>query len=630
MNPTRRISAMPRALATLGLTVVLGSVASASPPDAGRDLPTRLLWGDTHLHTALSADAASMGNTRLMPEEAYRFARGEAVTAHNGMTAQLARPLDFLVVSDHAEYLGVMPHISRRPDRYPPFEFAAAFFAALTQGPAARRPASLDVDAVRQSAWQRYLEAAEAANTPGQFTALAGFEWTSMPGGNNLHRVVIFRDGIERTRRVLPYSALDSHDPRDLWQYLEDYENQTGGAALAIPHNGNVSNGLMFSESTFSGEPIDRAYAEQRLRWEPVIEVTQIKGDGEAHPFLSPNDEFADFGTWDRGNLGSLATKEEWMLQYEYARSALRLGLELEARTGANPYRFGMIGSSDAHTSLATADDNNFWGKGTNVEPGKPARSQRPFMVYRSEPFSGDAEDWMSYEPGPDDVVVYNWEQIASGYAAIWATDNTREAIFDALQRREVYATTGPRISVRFFGGWHFDDSDILHPEYVRLGYEQGVPMGGELHATPGADAPVFLIAAMKDSQGANLDRVQVVKGWLDAKGHSHETVHDVVWSDGREPGPDGRLPAVGSSVDVERAKYRNTIGAVQLSTTWRDPDFDPAQPAFYYLRVLEIPTPRWVAHDENRLGVRFADDALRVHQERAYTSPIWYLPADH
>ena len=610
--------------------LLLGSAAYAAPyhPATREDIPDRLLWGDTHLHTSLSADAASMGNLRLGPEAAYRFARGELVESHAGGPARLSRPLDFLVVSDHAEYLGLMPWALEDPEKRDPARFGGLFFQALIMGEQAPRAEGVAVDTIRRDAWQTSLAAAEEANEPGRFSALLGYEWSSMPGGDNLHRVVVFRDGAERVGQHLPFAALDSQDPEQLWAALATYESKTGGRALAIPHNGNVSNGRMFAETRFNGEPIDASYARQRARWEPVIEVTQIKGDSETHPLLSPEDAFADFGRWDKGNLGGFALKQLEMLPHEYARSALGVGLQLQAQTGVNPFAFGMIGSSDAHTSLATADDDNYWGKGTHDEPGSPERTNRFFQVFvgpGKPPLT--AEQWGNYQPQPDDVVVHNWEQLASGYAAVWARDNTREAIFDALERREVYATTGPRISLRLFAGWDFDQDLLERPDWVREGYRSGVPMGGELRGADRRESPVLAIAAMKDPEGANLDRVQVVKGWLDDDGSRRERVYDVAWSGDREVGSDGQLAAVGHTVDLASASYRNSIGAPQLQAVWRDPDFDPARPAFYYLRVLEIPTPRWIAYDEARLGSAFPDDARRIDQQRAYSSPVWYVP---
>lgn len=613
----------------LGLTVLAlsGKSLVAEPksysPYATKTLPMQLLWGDTHLHTSYSPDAFTMGNRTLTPEDAYRFASGKAVTAINGMTAILNRPLDFLVVSDHAEYLGLLPALQNGEPAALAMDSGKRWHDMLEAGGDAAWDAMIEIiysfgegkslpgsEKVQVSIWEQTNAFAEAANKPGQFSAFAGFEWTSMPNGDNLHRVVIFRDGASKTTRVAPFSALDSQNPEDLWHYLANYEKKTGGDVIAIPHNGNGSNGRMFSKTTFRGKPIDPGYAQRRQRWEPVMEVTQIKGDGETHPLLSPNDEFADYGTWDDANLAGTRPKEPWMLQYEYARSALRLGLELSDKTGVNPYQFGMIGSTDAHTALATAEENNFWGKSGLHDPS-PERTR-----------GGFAEELGGESP------VKNWEQVAAGYAAVWATENSRAAIFDALRRREVYATTGPRMTVRFFGGWQLRPEDVTRPDYAVIGYDKGVPMGGSLPPAPAnSPAPHFMIVAMKDAMGANLDRVQVVKGWLDAGGETHEKVYDVSWSGEREPGPDGRLPPVGNTVDPDNAIYGNTIGATQLATVWADPDFDPQQRAFYYVRVLEIPTPRWVLYDKVRLGADIPAEAERIHQERAYTSPIWYTP---
>ena len=385
----------------------------------------------------------------------------------------------------------------------------------------------------------------------------------------------------------------------------------------------------MFTETLPDGRPFDGEYSAERLRWEPVVEVTQTKGDSETHPLLSPDDEFADYGTWDKGNLAATALKQSAMLRYEYARSALQLGLRLERRTGVNPYQFGMIGSTDAHTSLATVEEDNFWGAATPLEPGQPLRRTGPMTVFRDPTLERENYSPVGGVPTGDAVVIQSWEQLASGSAAVWATGNTREAIFDAVQRREVYASTGPRITVRFFAGWKFKKGDEHRPDYARHGYENGVPMGGRLSAMPGRTAgPSFLIAAMKDPQGAGLERIQVVKGWLDRDGETlQEKVFNVAWSGQRKLDGRGHLPAVASTVNLQNASYDNRTGAAQLTTTWTDPEFDPSQAAFYYLRVLEIPTPRWIVHDEVRTGDRFSEEATRIQQERVYTSPIWYTP---
>jgi hypothetical protein len=392
---------------------------------------------------------------------------------------------------------------------------------------------------------------------------------------------------------------------------MADYEEKTGGNVLAIAHNGNLSNGIMFPTVEDFGKKIDRKYAEERMKWERLYEVTQTKGDGEAHPYLSPNDEFANFEKWDRGNMDGTVAKTKDMLVYEYARSALKNGLMLEQKIGANPYKFGMIGSSDAHNGLAAMEEENFFGKTTPQEPS-PERLHKAFLQH---PTSG--------------VKIMDWEVSSSGYAAVWATENTREAIFDAMSRRETYATTGPRMAVRFFGGWEFEAKDAKHRMPAQIGYTKGVSMGGDLRDAPKGKAPSFLVAALKDPIGANLDRIQIVKGWLDAKGELHEKIYEVAWGDAdkRKPGKDGKLPPVGSTVDIENATWTNTIGDPELITVWQDPNFDPSLRAFYYARVMEIPTPRWTAYDAKRFGVKPLEGTTMTLQERAYTSPIWYSP---
>jgi hypothetical protein len=424
--------------------------------------------------------------------------------------------------------------------------------------------------------------------------------------------VVVYRDGADKASVTEPYTTLKpqgSDNPRDLWKWMSTYEGKTGGRVLAIPHNGNLSNGIMFPiVDSVTGQKFDRGYAEARAKWEPLYEATQIKGDGEAHAFLSPTDEFADYETWDKGNLDLSAPKQQQMLQYEYARTALQTGLQLRQQLGVNPFKFGMIGSTDSHTGLATAEEENFFGKHSGTEPSAE-RYKHPM----AETPSGKYE---------------SWDMVGSGLAAVWARENTREAIFDAMMRKETYATTGPRILVRFFGGWDFTSEDARSRLPADAGYRKGVPMGGDLPPRPDSKAaPTFLVAALKDPLSGNLDRIQVVKGWLDAKGKRQEKVFDVAWSGGRQPGPDGKLPPVGNTVDLATATWTNTIGNVELITVWEDPEFDAQLPAVYYARVLEIPTPRWTAYEEARFGVEFGDDVEMTTQERAYTSPIWYTP---
>jgi hypothetical protein len=561
---------------------------------------------------------------RLGQEEAFRFARGEEVTSMGGLRAKLSRPLDWLVISDHAELYGLMPQLlagdpdilatkqGRRwhdmlktGDKEKMFNTAMEIVAALQQP-----DPPFESAAIVRDAWRDYTALADKYNEPGRFTAVIGYEYTTR-GGFNLHRNVLFRGNASEANQTLPFSQFDSQNPEDLWMALDDFEKRTGADVLAIPHNGNLSNGLMFSVETYGGEPLSPELAKLRASLEPVIEATQIKGDGEAHPFLSPDDEFADYETWDKSNLDGTEVKKPEMLQYEYARSALKTGLALEQKLGINPFKFGMIGSTDAHTSLPAVGEDNFFGKHSGVEP-EPHRWEHVVIASPKDP----------------DLTVYGWQQASSGYAAVWATENTREAIFDALVRKEVYATTGSRMWVRFFGGWDFVEEDALNRLPAGIGYTKGVPMGGDLLDAPeGKSAPTFLVAALKDSYSGNLDRIQIIKGWLDASGETHEKVYDVVWSGDRQPGADGKLPPVGNTVDVKNATWTNTIGAPELIGVWKDPDFDPGEKAFYYCRVLEIPTPRWTAYEAKRFGVKMDEKVPMTIQERAYTSPIWYTP---
>jgi hypothetical protein len=464
--------------------------------------------------------------------------------------------------------------------------------------------------------WEREIGFADQYNDPGTFTAFIGYEWTSIatqetPG--NLHRVVIFKDDANKAGQVVPFTTVDSNDPEKLWDYLENYEQKTGGSVLAIAHNGNVSNGQMFPIERMNGEPIDRTYAETRSRWEPLYEVTQMKGDGEAHPFLSPDDEFADYGTWDKGDIAGLKPKQDWMLQYEYARSALQVGMQQEQKLGANPYKFGMIGSTDAHTSLATTREENNWSKTPTMEPS-PDRWEHVVIASLS---------------GDDALTTYSYDTLASGLAGVWARENTREALFEAMQKKETYATTGTRITVRLFGGWEYGADDVFRPDAVSIGYARGVPMGGDLPRRPdGKQAPVFMVGALKDSWSGNLDRIQIVKGWVDEAGDRYERVYDVAVSDGREIDSNGRCTTpVGNTVDEANASYLNNIGDAELRAVWTDPDFNPAHASTYYARVLEIPTPTWQAYDSKFFDIRMPDEVPLSHQERAYTSPIWYTP---
>ena len=613
-----------------------------SSPKVDQSYPTNVYWGDTHLHTNLSADAYSLGNRKLGVEEAYRFAKGKSVKAHNGMKALLDRPLDFLVIADHAIQMGVLngieagdPGLLRSSEaKALRFEFENIqkgegntvdnFFSRFTSR-MWRQKVKVGDDQFNHSVWESVTALADKHNEPGKFTAFIGYEWTAT---FNLHRVVIFRDDASKANKIIPFSVLDSRNPEDLWNFLENYSVQTGGEVLAITHNANLSIGVMFAVQDATGRPMSEHYARMRSRWEPLYEVTQNKGDSETHPILSPDDEFADFETWSIDYSEEIVERQRqwdvdnykswleegnhdlsnpnWQRPYEYARSGLKLGLQQQAKLGVNPFKFGMIGSTDAHSSLAGADEMNFWG--TTRE-----RSADRLLV----PLAGAATD------GPR-----GWKRSAAGYAAVWAEENTRESLFTSMKRKEVYATTGPRMTVRFFGGWDYHTDDAFKPDLAKIGYAKGVPMGGDLTNAPKGKSPSFLIRAVRDPDGANLDRVQVIKGWHDKHGELHEKIYNVALSDGRKGGKNGKAKPVGSTVDVKDASYTNRIGDPELAVVWQDPDFDKDELAFYYVRVLEIPTPRWTAYDAKYFGLTDIPDKVpMVIQERAYTSPIWFIP---
>jgi len=591
------------------------------------DFPDEVLFGDTHVHTVYSPDAGMAGTT-ITPDQAYRFAQGDTVTSSTGIPVRLGRPLDWLVIADHAENLGLPVAILNQDPSLMANDWGREMAKLFAQGTAdAARQAidryqqvlndlddPLEETDFSKNSWIQIIDAAERHNAPGHFTAFIGFEWTTAPGGANLHRNVIFRDDKSFASQIVPISAYDTEDPEVLWDWMEKYETDTGGRLLAIPHNGNLSNGLMFDDVTLSGGPLTSEYAQRRSRFEPLYEVTQTKGDGEAHPLLSPADEFADFETWDKGSFGPQAKTPD-MLPREYAREAYKRGLAYEKTLGANPFKFGMVGSTDTHTGLSTAQEDNFFGKIAVLEPtADPIRFNEPVIGRLSE----------------DDNKILAWQANAAGIAAVWARDNTREAIFNAMERREVYATTGTRLRVRLFGGWSFDEADLFRSNFAQHGYENGVPMGGDLSGADDDESPRFLIQALRDPDGANLDRVQIIKGWEDSAGELHEKIYDIACSDDREINRQNRCQGlVGNTVDVAAASYSNSIGSVALQAHWQDPDFDRGQYAFYYVRVLEIPTPRWTVYDARFFGVDLKEDDPRSIQERAYTTPIWYSPSE-
>ena len=606
--------------------VFAGALAVAAVPTAADDAyaptvrdthPDTVYWGDTHVHTYLSGDAFGMGN-RTTPDTAYRFAKGEEVVSAGGKRVRLRRPLDFLMVSDHAENLGILPRLMAGDERLLTTEDGRTwrkFFAeaaplaevldaenrdaynVLSADLMAGKPAWSGVSGVdtafRREVWHAVIDAAERHNDPGAFTTFAGYEYSSNPP--MLHRNVLFAGDPEQTRQTRPFSKLDSANPEDLWDYLAEYEARTGSGVISIPHNSNLSRGAMFGDTTHGGTPVTAQYAALRADREPVVEITQIKGDSETHPLASPDDPFADFETWGGSNKDKNDTSDAWVAR-SYVRPALKGGLEFDAEVGVNPFKFGLIGSSDSHNGLATADDDNFWGKMASNEPN-------PFRAFTQSIYA------------------------ASGYAGVWAEANTRQALFAAFKRREVYATTGPRIVLRFFGGWDYIETDATRPDLATAGYRNGVPMGGDLTRSEADGAPRFLIRAVKDPDGANLDRVQVVKGWRDREGSLHERIYDVAWSGDRTI-EDGVLEDVESTVDVATATYLNTVGAAELAVVWTDPDFVADEAAFYYVRALEIPTPRWTAYDAAFYRIEeLPENVPLVTRERAYSSPIWYTP---
>ena len=607
----------------IALLVIAMPVAAQQSysPYVDRDYPENVYWGDTHLHSYLSGDAYSFGAT-ITPDQAYRFAKGEITRADGGEDVRIRRPLDFLMVADHANNLGVLPALVAGDPRVLAGKEAAELAERLARRPtvrellksatedeydagskligAAKAVAFSDYgidESFKRDVWQEIVAVAERHNDPGRFTTFAGYEYTTTP----LHRNVLFSGGPADTLQTTHFSSQDSENPEDLWANLTRYKEMTGSDVIAIPHNSNLSRGGMFRTVTYEGKPISRDYARVRSELEPLMEVTQIKGDSETHPLISPNDEFADHETYrysrPAADKESNRTAED-MASASYARSALQTGLDIEANVGVNPYKFGMIGSTDAHTGIASVDEDNFWGKLGGAEPSR----------FRTAKQS-------------------NWA--SSGYAAVWAAENTRQAIFAAMKRREVYATTGPRITLRFFAGWDYAEDDAQRPDIAAVGYRLGVPMGGDLIQSEGTKdkAPTFLVRATKDPDGANLDRVQIIKGWRDGIGKLQEKVYDVVWSGHRKIDSNGVLPSVGSTVNLSDASYQNTIGSAELSATWSDPDFSETERAVYYVRVLQIPTPRWTVYDAKFYGVDIPQDPPPVIEERAYSSPVWYTP---
>ena len=598
-------------------------------------------FGDTHLHSSYSFDAFLNNNHSADPDTAYRWAKGQPVIhPYNRARVQIDTPLDFLVVSDHAEMLGVMRAVhednfikedlgwignikrwysfwlmNRAIDSNTGLQFFSQF---LPQNPTieghsdpVQHPDNNisdlaifgDTSKTSTLAWHDIVETAERHNDPGTFTSLLGWEWSSIPMGANLHRIVISPDGAEKGKQFLPYGSDQSQYPEDLWQWLDETQKQTGARFLAIPHNSNISKGYMFDDTTLRGEPITAEYARRRMQWEPVVEATQIKGDSETRSDFSPEDEFADFENYDY--YIQVGQKNDYKASAaDYIRPALKRGLSIGQQVGVNPYKFGLIGSTDAHTGLSTSEEGNFWGK--MASDSTPETKERLGAKLRSN----------------------GWNMSASGIAAVWAEENTREAIYAAFKRKEVYATSGPRLRVQMFAGWDFPEGAESSESFSVIGSQFGVPMGGDL--TTGDNdgkAPVFLLRAVKDPLGANLDRLQVVKGWIDSAGQQQEKVYNVAWSDDRQLDASGNLSPVGNTVDLSSGRYDNSIGLPEFSLRWTDPDFGPQQSAFYYVRVLQIPTPRNGLLDSLALELDEPPRGAKTIQERAYSSPIWYQP---
>lgn len=586
--------------------------------------PTQVYWGDQHLHTAWSGDASPAG-TRVTPDEALRLASGAQIISSTKQKIRLSRPLDWLVVSDHSDSLGMAQAVIDGAPELMKDPVLKEWNRQINAGGREAMSAVMDI-IKRQSLgtlpkqmldqeqmfgkWREMTAIVERHNKPGTFTALIGYEWTSNAGGgDNLHRNIIYRDGKSLADQLKPLTTFETENPEKLWEWLATYERKTGGKVLAIPHNGNLSNGRMFELRKFEGGSLDAEWASTRARWEPLYEVTQGKGTSEQHPSLAPNDEFANFEIWDKGNL-NVVPKKPGMLETEYAREALKNGLVLHGKHGTNPFQFGFAGGTDAHTGVMATEENNFFGKFPASEPSAGRWNENAFEQ--------------------DGRIIKGWELGASGLTAVWARENTREALWDAMKRREVYATSGSRILVRFFGGWNFSEVDATAADMGQRGYTKGVPMGAELAEGPSGKSPTFLVVAMKDPIAGNLDRIQIVKGWLDAGGKLQEKVYDVAWSNiggARKPGSDGKVPAIRPAVNPKDATWDRSVGSTQLQAAWTDPDFRPDQRAFYYARIIEVPTPRWTAYDAKFYGIDMGHDVRMTVQDRAYTSPIWYQP---
>jgi Protein of unknown function (DUF3604) len=595
-------------------SVILLVAADAQAQDVKPNPLRDVYFGNLHVHTAWSFDA-NINGAIATPDDAYRWAKGEAIPGGKGLPdLKIKVPLDWYAVSDHAEYLGALPlmadpnsPVARHPlaadiaGNDPEASFAA--YTKILDGISKReRDPILGSPDLSASIWKDVVRIADDHNDPGNFTTFPAFEWTANPDWRNLHRVVLFKSS--ENVPDLPFSAIDSDVPTDLWAWM-DKQRDAGMEVLAVPHNANASDGLMFPIGTaYGGSDVDADYAKKRMRNEPLYELTQIKGTSETLPVLSPNDEFADFEIWDY-TLASTATPPENKIG-GYMREALIRGQQLEAEGKGNPFKYGFIGDSDTHNAASAIEEDNYTGKFG---------------------FENDPKHRLEGPPGVSEAAAKQVREFSSGgVAGVWAESNTREAIFDAMVRKETFATSGPRLRVRFFGGWDYGEDAMVSTDWLQAAYDGGVPMGGDLSAGPDGKAPTFLIAAMKEVDGANLDRIQIIKGWVE-NGQMREKIFDVALSDGRKPDAAGKVPPVGNTVDVAKASYTNDIGAEQLMTVWTDPEFDPAVRAVYYARVLQIPTPRWSTYDAAKLGIEPLESLPTAIQERAWSSPIWYTP---
>jgi hypothetical protein len=591
--------------------IVQAAVAPVAAPNADRNA----YFGAVHVHTGWSFDAFTNGS-RTTPTDAYAWAQGREITNSGvGGKIQIQTPLDFYMVSDHAEFMGVFNQMSNPESPLSKTEIAQGVnspdpnvrmqtFAGILRDMSAGKvdPALTDT-ALAGSVWAEIVKAAEENYQPGKFTTFAGFEWTSNPRQRNLHRVVVFRD--TKTLPAMALSALDSDDPESLWKWM-GLQRERGSTLLAIPHNGNASDGRMFELVKFDGKPIDAAYNAKRAANEPLYEISQIKGTSETHPDLSPNDEFAGFEQWDYTLSADYERPTE--RAGSFARKALLDGMAQEQTGQGNPFKYGFIGDTDTHNAAASNEEFNYTGKFA---------------------FENDAVHRVKGLEGQPAGQVRQIQEFSSGgLAGVWAEQNTREAIFDAMLRKETFGTSGPMIKVRFFASWDLGAGALEQADFVKQAYANGVPMGGDLKpAAEAGKAPIFFVMALKDPKSGNLDRIQIVKGWLDEQGAQQERVFDVTWSSDRKPGADGKLPAVGDTVDAATGKYTDTIGASELSAAWTDPEFKPGERAFYYARVLEIPTPRWSTIDAANLGMAVPEGLPVSIQERAWSSPIWYAP---